>query len=51
MSKLVCYCHHYTEEDIEKDAKLHGHSTIMKKIIAESKAGNCDCKTKNPKGG
>jgi len=49
--QTICYCHHYTVSDIEKDAVTHGCSTIMKKIIAETKAGNCDCQVNNPKGG
>ena len=50
MNKKICYCHNYTAADLEKDALEHGRSTIMKKIIAESKAGNCNCATNNPKG-
>ena len=47
---MICYCHNYTANDLEKDVFEHGHSTIMEQIIAESKAGNCNCKTNNPKG-
>lgn len=50
MDKIVCYCHHYTAADLEKDAVENGRSTIMERIITESKAGNCNCKTNNPKG-
>jgi len=50
MNETICYCHHYTAKDLEEDALKHGKSTIMEKIIAESKAGNCNCKTNNPKG-
>lgn len=48
--EMICYCHNYTAEDLEKDAVEHGRSTIMEKIIGESKAGNCNCETNNPKG-
>ena len=48
---LICYCFSYTKKDIEEDYVRHkGHSTIMDKIIAEKKAGQCDCGRKNPQG-
>lgn len=47
---MVCYCHKHTVSAIEQDALQHGRSTIMEQITAESKAGNCNCKTNNPKG-
>ena len=50
MDKMICYCHNHTAASLEKDVLEHGSSTIMEQIIAESKAGNCRCKTKNPKG-
>ncbi len=50
MDEMVCYCHHYTAADLEKDVLENGKSTIMERILAESKAGNCDCKTNNPEG-
>jgi hypothetical protein len=50
MDKMICYCHKYTAVDLEQDALAHGKSTIMERIIAESKAGNCNCATNNPKG-
>ena len=50
MGKIICYCHNHTKEDLEKDVIRHGRSTIMERIIAESKAGNCNCKRNNPKG-
>jgi hypothetical protein len=50
MDEMICYCHKYTAADLERDALEHGRSTIMEQIIAESKAGNCNCKTNNPKG-
>ncbi len=50
MSEMICYCHSYTAVDLEKDCLLHGRSTIMEKIMAESKADNCNCAVNNPKG-
>ncbi|MCF8057545.1 MAG: hypothetical protein K9K37_13030 [Desulfocapsa sp.] len=49
-AEIICYCHNHTAADLEKDVLEHGRSTIMEQIIAESKAGKCDCKTLNPKG-
>jgi len=50
MNEMVCYCHSYTAGDLEKDVVQHGRSTVMDRIIAESKAGNCNCEINNPKG-
>jgi hypothetical protein len=50
MDTLVCYCHNFTVQDLEKDVLSHGRSTIMEHIMAESKAGNCNCAVNNPKG-
>jgi len=50
METMICYCHGYTASALEEDVRKHGRSTIMEKIIAESKAGNCDCAKNNPKG-
>lgn len=48
--EMICFCHNYTAEDLVRDVAEHGKSTIMEKIIAESKAGNCNCSVNNPKG-
>ncbi len=50
MGEIICYCHNYTAGELRKDAVEHGRSTIMERIITESKAGNCNCATSNPKG-
>ena len=50
MDETICYCHNYTTSDLEKDVLEHGRSFIMELIIEESKAGNCNCETNNPKG-
>ena len=50
MTALVCYCFKYTEEDIREDLATNGRTTILEKITAEKKFGNCRCADKNPKG-
>ena len=47
---LVCYCFGYTAEEIKKDFRENGRSTIMERIAAEKKDGKCNCETTNPKG-
>ena len=36
---MICYSRSYSADDLEKDVAVHGRSTIMEKIICESKAG------------
>lgn len=48
--ELICYCFGYTAEDIRRDVATHGHSTILEKITAEKRQGNCQCATRNPAG-
>jgi hypothetical protein len=50
MDEIICYCHNHTADDLERDVLKHGRSLIMEQIITESKAGNCNCKSNNPKG-
>ena len=50
MSEQICYCFDYTEDDIVKDVKENGTSTIMERIKVEKKQGACQCATRNPKG-
>jgi len=47
---LVCYCFGYTADDIRQDCLDNGRSTIIERIKAEKRFGNCQCATKNPKG-
>ena len=47
---MICYCFEYTAEDIQQDYMKNSRSTIMEKIQAEKKFGNCQCTVKNPKG-
>ncbi len=48
MNQQICYCFGYTVADLEKDVEEHGRSTIMERIMAEKKAGACQCMEKNP---
>ena len=50
MSRLICYCFGYTEEDLCQDVLRHGRSLIMERIVAEKKEGHCRCAEKNPTG-
>ena len=50
MSEKICYCFNYTEDDILKDVKENGRSTIMERITAEKKKGTCQCKKNHPRG-
>jgi len=50
MHEYICYCWHHTREDIEKDIAVNGRSTIMERIMAASKEGNCNCAEINPSG-
>jgi len=50
MEKMICYCHGYTQKDIEEDALRNGRSTIMEAIRVEARRGNCNCAEKNPSG-
>jgi hypothetical protein len=42
MADLICYCFEYTAEDIRQDWLEHGRSTIVEKIAAQKKMGNCE---------
>jgi hypothetical protein len=46
----VCYCFGFTRKDIEDEIAESGRSTIVGRISAEVKAGNCACEVKNPSG-
>ncbi len=47
---IVCHCFSYSVEDIEQDVLTNSRSTIMERIMAESKQGQCRCAENNPKG-
>jgi len=46
----VCYCFGFTRKDIQREVVKTGRSTILGRIKAEVKAGNCACEMKNPSG-
>jgi hypothetical protein len=51
MTDLVCYCFGFSESDIRADVRANkGRSLIMKKIVAEKKAGGCRCGDLHPEG-
>lgn len=50
INELICHCIGYSAEDIRQDFLLNKRSTIMERIQAEKKFGNCQCALKNPKG-
>ena len=51
MSKTICYCYNYSDEDIRSDVlQNNGRSTILEHITEEKKKGACQCKTKHPEG-
>ena len=50
MEEMICYCFNYTVADIYRDVAEHGESTILKHILKEKQAGECDCVHTHPKG-
>lgn len=50
MTDVICYCFHFTVDDIQQDYTAKGYSTILEKIKREKQSGNCQCAVQNPKG-
>jgi len=50
VEKLICYCFGYTVDDILRDYRKNGQSTIEARIQREKKLGGCQCAANNPKG-
>ena len=46
----VCYCFGWTPEKILAELVETGRSTVIKRIKAQVKAGNCYCEVTNPQG-
>lgn len=47
----VCFCFDYTAGDIRADCMQgRGQSSILRRILDQKRAGNCECAVKNPKG-
>ncbi len=49
-SAPVCYCFGFTRQDVWDEILQTGRSTVVDRITAEVKAGNCACEVKNPSG-
>jgi hypothetical protein len=51
MTDLVCHCFGYSASDTKEDAMANkGRPVILGRIVAEKKAGNCQCATLHPRG-
>jgi len=46
----VCYCFDWTAEDIERELRLTGDTTIPERIKRMVQQGYCQCETMNPQG-
>src|SRR5262249_39201056 len=47
---LVCYCFDWTTDDIERELRLTGNTTIPDRIRQKIQQGYCQCETMNPQG-
>lgn len=47
---LVCYCFDWTTDDIERELRLTGTTTIPDRIKRKVQQGFCQCETRNPQG-
>ena len=50
-SRPICYCFDVTRDALRNDVAANGESTLLPRIKAEVREGNCACETKNPSGG
>jgi hypothetical protein len=50
MHEIICYCFDFTREDIVRDLRENGRSTILERIADAKRLGTCQCAAKNPKG-
>lgn len=46
----ICYCFGFTEAMAVEEIRATGKSTLLQRITAEVKAGNCACEIRNPQG-
>lgn len=46
----ICYCFGFTEATAVEEIRATGKSTLLQRITAEVKAGNCACEIRNPQG-
>lgn len=47
---LVCYCFQHTITDIRAEIERTGQSTVVERITAGIRAGQCACDIRNPQG-
>ena len=47
---LVCYCFLHPRSEIESELRHDGISTLLDRIAAKVKAGECACEVRNPSG-
>jgi len=50
MAERLCHCFGHTTADIASDLRQNGQSTILARILAAKKRGDCTCALKNPTG-
>jgi hypothetical protein len=50
MPETICYCFDFTREDIARDLRENGRSTILERIAGAKRLGSCRCAVANPKG-
>lgn len=48
MSKYICYCFQYTQDDIINDIKEYGKSMIPERIVAAKRLQQCNCVIHHP---
>lgn len=46
----LCYCFGFTEAMVVEEIRATGICTLLQRISAEVKAGNCACEIRNPQG-
>ena len=46
----LCYCFGFSEEDLKKEIRLKGHTSIPRRISALIKERMCACEERNPSG-
>ncbi|MBI1869936.1 MAG: (2Fe-2S)-binding protein [Chlamydiae bacterium] len=46
----ICYCFGWTRERIQAEIDATGKNTVIEKIKAQVKIGNCYCEITNPEG-
>jgi hypothetical protein len=46
----LCHCFGFTEAMVENELRATGDCTVLQRIAAEVKAGNCACEVRNPQG-